>query len=333
MKASRLAAEVSTLLLAYLGQKSSDKQPLDIAQTCSEALLTLKMSIPSNVVLQTSFMDPRPIVQADGAQIRQILINLVTNAWEAVGDGCGEVRVSTGVISAKDIGDAPVFPVNWMPTTEDYAYLDVSDTGSGMDGEARERIFDPFFSTKFAGRGLGLAVVEGIIRSHEGAVTVQSTPGLGSTFRVLLPLLRCEAQPRRSDQMVAANLPEGAGKVLVVEDEPMVREVSVAMLERIGLKVLTAADGIEAVEVFRKHQNEIACVLLDLTMPRMNGWETLMALRELQPGIPVILASGYDQSEAMAGKHAEKPDAFLHKPYQMAELKTAVFSVAGLIGR
>lgn len=187
-----------------------------------------------------------------------------------------------------------------------------------------EKLFDPFFSTKFTGRGLGLPVVMGIVKAHEGAVTVESRPGQGATFRVFLPVTAEEPLQARKAEPVVSRAVEEQGLVLLVEDEPMVRNTAQRMLRHIGYEVIEAADGAEAVEVFRQHQEQIRCVLCDLTMPRMDGWETLEALRKLATNIPVILASGYDEARVMAGKHPDQPQVFLHKPYALADLKAAL---------
>jgi two-component system cell cycle sensor histidine kinase/response regulator CckA len=201
--------------------------------------------------------------------------------------------------------------------------MEVVDEGSGIAANDIEELFDPFFSSKFTGRGLGLSVVLGIVRAHEGAVTVDTAPGRGSTFRVFLPV-SAEKVIRQPDQAAQSPEIDGGGTVLLVEDEPMVRKLGQSALTSLGFEVLLAKDGVEAVEVFRQHRDEVRCVLCDLTMPRMNGWETLAALRKLAPGLPVILASGYDKADVMVGNHPELPQAFLSKPYQLQELRDAI---------
>ena len=179
---------------------------------------------------------------------------------------------------------------------------------AGSRHENIEKLFDPFFSSKFTGRGLGLSVVLGIVRAHGGAVTVESEPGRGSIFRVFLPV-SAEEVLRQPDQAAQSPKMDQGGTVLLVDDEQMVRNVGERALMRLGFTVLLAKDGVEAVEIFRQHRDEVRCVLCDLTMPRMNGWETLAALRKLAPGLPVILASGYDKAQVMAGDHPELPQA------------------------
>ena len=202
----------------------------------------------------------------------------------------------------------------------------MADAGSGIACKDIEKVFDPFYTTKFTGRGLGLPVVLGIVKAHNGGVTVESKPGQGSVFRVFFPVSTEEV----------TSPPEKAGKVqeiiggctvLVVEDDERVRKMVKMMLEHLGFSVLEAGDGMEAVAVFKQHQNDIRCVLSDLTMPRMDGWQTLVALRKLSPDIPVILSSGYDEAHAMADEHTERPNAFLGKPYQFKGLSETISRV------
>ncbi len=209
----------------------------------------------------------------------------------------------------------------------DYACLEVADTGCGIAAGDIEKVFEPFFSKKFVGRGLGLPVVLGIVKAHQGAITVESKPGRGSVFRVFLPLTT-EAILQKPIQTPQGQRAAGVGTVLVVDDEPALRKAVGFALKKSGFTVLVAADGVEAVEIFGQHREEISCVMCDLTMPRMNGWQTLAALRKLAPDIPVILSSGYSESQAMEGDHAERPQAFLSKPY---EFKTLVETIVRIM--
>ena len=364
MQSARKAAEVSSLMLTYLGQSHGKREPLDLSEACLRSLPLLRAVRPQSVALETDLLTPGPTINANANQIQQVLTNLVTNAWEASGDGRGAIRLTVKTVSAADIPAVNRFPIDWQPQATAYACLEVADAGCGIADPDIEKIFDPFFSTKFTGRGLGLSVVLGIVRAHCGVITVASEPSRGSVFRVFLPV-SAEAVPqkpfpepgraelplspnleaaqrrrptrfRASEQirtepgsLPAASGPKtaGGGTVLVVEDESAVRKMVTLALQRLGFTVLAAEDGLEAVAVFRQHQDEIRCVLCDLTMPRMNGWETLTALRKLAPGIPVILSSGYSEAQVMEGDHSELPQAFLSKPYEHKALINAISQV------
>jgi PAS domain S-box-containing protein len=321
MEAARQAARLSTLMLTYLGQAPGRQEPLDLSNLCRRSLHSMRALLPKEVSLEANSDAPALVVEGNATQIRQILVNLVTNAWESYEDR-GAVHVSTRTMSAADIPASHRFPIGWRPHDYAYACLEVVDKGCGIPEKDIAKVFDPFFSSKSSGRGLGLPVVLGIVRAHNGAVTVASTSGRGSAFRVFLPL---SAEPlRQRAKLQPVPKPMGGGTVLLVEDEPAVRKVVARMLGRMAFTVLQAGDGVEALEIFRQKQNDVRCVLCDLTMPRMNGWETLAALRKLAPSLPVILASGYDEGQAMAGNHDELPHAFLGKPYRLKSLRAAL---------
>jgi PAS domain S-box-containing protein len=328
MAAAQKAAEVSGLMLAYLGQTVGKREPLDLSEVCSRSLPMLRVALPKDVVLETDLCLPGPIIQANANQIQQVLTNLFTNAWEAIGDGWGIVYLKVKEVGAADISASNRHPVSWQPEAPLYACLEVADTGSGIPAGDIEKLFDPFFSSKFTGRGLGLSVALGLVKVHGGAITVETEPGRGCIFRAFFPLSE-EIVSRQTNQATPAPEMGMGGTALLVEDEEAVRETVAILLERLGFTVLTAKDGVEAVEVFQKCPDDVRVVLCDLTMPRMNGWETLEALRKLAPGIPVVLASGYDQTQVLEGDHPERPQAFLHKPYQMAELKDALARAMG----
>jgi PAS domain S-box-containing protein len=323
MRAAQKAAEMSGLMLTYLGQSFDKRESLDLSETCLRSLPILRAAIRGKVALETALPTPGPVVSANANQIQQILTNLITNAWEAIGDGQGSIYLNVKAVSPQDIPAAHRHPINWQPQDHVYACLEVADTGGGIADKDIEKIFDPFFSSKFTGRGLGLAVVLGIVKAHDGAITVESEPGQGSVFRVFLPVSAEEfrRQPDKAFQPLAI---EASGAILLVDDEEMVRDMAAIMLKRLGYSVLEAKDGGEALEVFRQRREEIRLVLCDLTMPRMDGWETLTALRKLDPDVPVILASGYDEARVMAGDHPERPEAFLGKPYKLKELGDAI---------
>jgi len=321
MEAARQAAHLSTQMLAYLGQALGRQEPLDLSNLCRRGLPALRTTMPKDVALEMNSPAPVLVVSANASQIREVLTNLVTNAWESCA-AQGTVRLTLKTVTAADIPAAHRFPIGWQPHGDAYACLEVMDNGCGIAEKDLEKLFDPFFSTKLGGRGLGLPVVLGIVRAHSGAITADSEPGRGSVFQVFLPLSAEAPRARPKLQIVSRSM--GGGTVLIVEDEKMIRSVIETMLLGLGFSALHAEDGVAALEVFWQHKDEIRCVLCDLTMPRMNGWETLAALRKLAPGLPVILASGYDEAHAMAGDHPELPQAFLGKPYRLKALREAL---------
>lgn len=322
MKAALRAAKMSGQMLTYLGQTFGNHEPLDLADACKRRLPLLHAVMPGNAVLVSDLLSPGPTISANENQIQQVLTNLVTNAWEAYGDIKGTIHLRVKTVSPAEIPVLHRFPIGWQPQDNIYACLEVADN-CGIESKDIENIFDPFFSSKFTGRGLGLAVVLGIVRAHDGVITVESAPGKGSAFRVYFPASSQKA-PRQPDKEVQALEIEGGGTVLLVEDEEAVRNMTAAMLANLGLAVLEAKDGVEAVDVFRGSQGVISCVLCDLDMPRMNGWDTLATLRKLAPDIPVILSSGYDEGQVMTGHHPEWPQAFLGKPYKLQGLSNAI---------
>ncbi|MFH0995034.1 MAG: PAS domain S-box protein [Pseudomonadota bacterium] len=337
MLAVRKAADVSRLMLIYLGQMPGEHEPINLSETCSKGMTLLQAATPKGIIINAEIPSSGPIIRANAGQIQQVLTNLVTNAWESISDNRGTINLTVKTVSHSNIPTSKRFPINWQPQSIPYACLEVADTGCGISNKDIEKLFDPFFTTKFTGRGLGLPVVKGILKAHGGGVTVESEPGHGSIFRVFLPVSTEKLPVRHDLPAMLEALPtskaeksskiEGGGTVLLIEDEDPVRNMAKKMLTRLGYKVLEAKDGVEALEVFQQHQDRICFVLSDLTMPGMDGWDTLAALRKLSPGIPVVLSSGYDEAQVMAGEHSERPNAFLGKPYQLKGLRDTLSRV------
>ena len=326
MGSSRKAAEVSGLMLTYLGQTAAKRDLLDLSAVCQRSLPLLRAVMPRSLTLETELPAPGPAICADPNQIQHVLANLVTNAWEASGPTQGVIRLTVKTVAAARIPAVHRFPVGCIPRDTDHACLEVADAGCGISEQDVEKIFDPFFTSKFSGRGMGLAVVLGVVRSTEGVITVESGRGRGSVFRVFLPVAAA-AVPEKPVHIPQAPTTRGRGMVLVVEDEADVRHGVTRALKHSGFEVLAAEDGVQALEIFRQNRGKIGCVLCDLTMPRMDGWQTLVALRQLEPGIPVIMASGYSEAQVMAGEHPELPQVLLHKPYELRQLREAISQV------
>jgi CheY-like chemotaxis protein len=246
-------------------------------------------------------------------------MNLITNASEALDGGEGEVSIRTGAIEARADAEGPEHAAAQI-------FLEVADTGSGMDRETKSKIFDPFFTTKFTGRGLGLAAVQGIVRAHAGAIRVDTQPRRGTTFTVMFPPSSRRASPVLEAPTTTPAL-GGAGTILVIDDEDNVRNVARAALEDAGYTVLLARDGHEAIETFDARAAEIDAVLLDLSMPRMSGEETLTALRKRRPEPRVVLTSGYSEDEISAKFEGKGLAGFVHKPFRASELVDKIHAV------
>ena len=245
-------------------------------------------------------------------------MNLIINASDAIGEKSGVITITTGAMECDRAYLSGLYLTEELPEGV-YIYLEVSDTGSGMDEKTKKKIFDPFFPTKFSGRGLGLAAVLGILRGHKGAIKVYSELNRGTTFKVLLPASREKASHIRASDPLPAEW-EGKGTVLVVDDEDTIRALGKDTLERVGFKVLTAQDGLQAIELYKTHSNEIVAVLLDMTMPHMGGEETFRELRRIKSDVKVILSSGYNEQEATNNFVGKGLAGFIQKPYPPKEL-------------
>ena len=333
-KASRRAAELAEQMLAYSGKGRFVVEPIDLGELFEEMTHLLEVSMSKKVTLRYDFAETLPPFNGDATQIRQIIMNLITNASEAIGDKIGVITVSTGVMDCdraylNDVHETLSAGRDELLPEGRYIYLEVSDTGCGMDAETTGKIFDPFFTTKFAGRGLGLAAVLGIVRGHRGTMKIHSELGKGTTFTVLFrasELPKNGAAIRRRASGVA-KARQGQGTILIVDDEETVRAVGKKMLGRMGFSVLTAIDGRDAIDLFRKQSDTIDCVLLDLTMPRLDGEEAFRELRRIRPDVAVILCSGYNEQDATQRFSGKALAGFLHKPYNMATLRETLMEV------
>jgi PAS domain S-box len=325
--AARRAAELCRQLLAYSGKGRFLVQPLDVMELVQEMGHLLSVSISKKVVLKYHFTKDLPAVEADATQIRQTIMNLILNASEAIGDRSGVISVTTGLAHCDPEYLKTCFVADGIQPG-DFVYVEVADTGHGMDKATQDRMFDPFFTTKFTGRGLGLAAVLGIVRGHKGALKVDSEVGRGTTFTLLFPAAQTQAREITSSTP-GARAWKGHGQVLVVDDEETVRTLTRRMLERVGFTVLTAQDGRQAVEIFQRVGAEVDLVILDLTMPHLDGEACFRELRLIKPTIKVILSSGYNEQDVVnlfAGKGLA---GFIQKPYTNDELIAKVRDVLG----
>ena len=318
MVAARSAADLTQQMLAYSGRGRFVLEPVNVTQLIESVVRLLESTMSKKASLRLRLATNLPPIHADASQIRQVVMNLITNAAESLGDNPGSVEVTTGIQWA-DVGELPAMSPGTILPASNYVFLEVADTGCGMDLETLSKIFDPFFTTKFTGRGLGLAAVLGIIRSHHGSIQVRSQPGQGTIFRVLFPAMQA-AMACEQDAIREAESWQGEGLVLVVDDQAAVRNLARMILEGAGLTVLSADDGQHAVEVFARHAAQIHAVVLDLNMPGMDGAEVFHYMTKLAPDMRVVLCSGYNEQDVTTKLKGRRPAAFLRKPYHPSEL-------------
>lgn len=337
---SRMAAELTNQMLTYAGSAPRMTGMIDLTRLVEEMATLLDSG---DVRIATELEDGLPQISGGAAQIRQVVLNLVTNASEALVDGGGEVRLCTGVMHADAEYLSDVRASENLKEGE-FVYLEVSDTGAGMDAETLARLFDPFFSTKLSGRGLGLAVVQGIVRSHAGGIKVESREGEGTTFRVLFPVgpndsaeaadSMAGSEPKSLlgpmtggailESGLAAPTTTPGGTILVIDDEEPVRELAEIILGAAGFHVLLAESGEEGLELYAKNVEQIALVLLDLTMPGTSGEEVLSELRKCTRNVPVLIASGYTHEIAAKRTGPRERTDFIQKPYEPEDLIESV---------
>ncbi|HSA22584.1 MAG TPA: ATP-binding protein [Myxococcota bacterium] len=338
LRAGRRAAELTGQMLAYAGRGRLAMARLHLQAVVEEMLGLLRSSISKKAELHLEFSPGLPPVDADATQLRQVVMNLLTNASEALEGKPGGLWLRTGRVSleaghGRRAGAPAQMPEPLPPG--DYVFLEVEDTGVGMDTAHQARIFEPFFTTKFTGRGLGLAATLGIARGHGGAIEVDSAPGRGTRMRVLLPpasqapAVLLQASPPTPAATVRC---QPGGLVLVIDDEAQVLQVTRLMLERLGYRVLEAADGQAGLRAFREHAAELCLVLLDLTLPGEDGDAVFGKLREIRPEVAVVATSSLSQGEVLARFPAPGPAAFLQKPYRLEQLAELVGTLAGGTG-
>ena len=322
INASKRAADLTRQLLAYSGKGRFVIEPTNLSTTIDEMASLLDVTISKSHTLSFFLEDDIPAVEADRTQLRQVIMNLIINASEAISHNHGTLSLTTGtqMCDAEYLATSDL--TGELPPGH-YAFFEISDNGDGMDAETIGKIYDPFFSTKFTGRGLGMAAVHGIIRGHGGAIKVYSELGRGTTFKVFLPVVDAEAvvhEPSTADQQRWT----GSGGILVVDDEASIRDFATSVLTRYGYDVFVAADGVQGLDVYRARRREIVLVLLDLTMPNADGQQTFAKLRALDPNVRAILMSGYNEQDATQHFVGKRLAGFLPKPFLVSDLMNAV---------
>ncbi len=321
---SSRAAELCRQMLTYSGRTTYTMQQTDLRPLVMEVVDLSRAGIPKKIKFQLHVPSGLPSIMAEDAQIRQALINLIVNASEAIGDQSGTISISLKTQQCtKEMLDHTVMADDVFPG--EYLVCVIADNGCGMDEKTVQRLFEPFFTTKFTGRGLGMSSVLGIIRGHNGTIDIESVVGKGTTIKLYLPV--DVARPDLLSMQETAELGawRGKGTVLLVDDEEAIREVGRQMLIHIGFDVLTASDGREALEVYRGFQQQISLVLLDMTMPDLDGVDTYRALRRIDPKVKVVISSGYAEKDVETKFASEQVDGFIAKPYTLAVLREHLY--------
>ncbi len=318
--ASERAADLCKQMLAYSGKGKFVVLALNLSDLISDIIKLLQVSISKNVSLRTDLDPLLPSIEADKAQMQQVIMNLVINASEAIDREIGNIVIHTGVMQADTTYFQTTHIDDPLPAGH-YVFMEISDDGCGMDAETQKKLFDPFFTTKFTGRGLGMSAILGIVRGHHGAIKVYSEPGKGTTFKVLFPTVNVEQPDESSPSGADYEAMRGHGTILVVDDEEGLRQTARLMLEDIGFKVYTADDGVEAVEIFERLHAQIDAVLLDMTMPRMDGETAFREMRRIDKDAIVVLSSGYNEQETTSHFAGKGLAGFIQKPYRLDTLR------------
>ncbi len=321
LSGSSRAADLCSQMLAYSGQGVFLRSEVNMTMLVEEALQLIDVSISKNISLKLELSNALPSVYADKTQMQQIIMNLVSNAAESIGGEMqGEITIITRVVQAEQIDlDSKFIEERRKPGN--YILFEVVDNGCGMNEEILNRIFDPFFTTKFTGRGLGMSAVLGIVRSHDGSIQVNSKPGRGTQFNVYLPVSNREAEDHVEDSIEAIMPRDTEQTILLIDDEVMVRAVVERLLKKLGCKVLLASNGVEGFEIYQEHRDDIDLVLLDMTMPKMGGKETLSRLRALDASLPVFICSGYSNDSVAGQFDTVQPTGYLQKPFLLSSLQ------------
>jgi len=328
-QAAERASELSSMMLTYAGRGQIAAQTINLAKLVEGIIGLLEISITDKADIVFVRSEEPVFIKGDIAQLNQAIVNVVSNAAESFGENPGRITLSIGTTYCGRDTFQPPFHDDNLPEG-DYAYLDITDTGCGMTLNTHTRAFDPFFTTKFMGRGLGLSAVLGIVRAHQGAISIQSREGSGTSVKMLFPALRMNMEKTEEPTSVSGTVSSNfQGTVLLVDDEAIILDVGREMLRSLGFQVLTVKDGFEAIEVLKAHEREIDFVILDLTMPNMDGEKVFHKLHELYPDLKIILSSGYTEDIVVRRFTTLKPDGFIQKPYQLSSLREKISIALG----
>jgi two-component system, cell cycle sensor histidine kinase and response regulator CckA len=320
-RATEKVTNFSKQILSFTSQAAQKKEPVQLNNVVEETAHFLMASISKTADLEYSLSEDLPAIIADHQNMQQVVMNLIINASDAIGDNNGTIKVSTGKMGADRKYLDNLNPAG-LPEGV-YAYVEVSDTGCGLSPETRRRIFEPFFTTKFTGRGLGLAAVFGIASAHGGAIALESEEGCGATFRVLLPVPEKPVEVI-SSKPVTEEIWNGIGRILVVDDEKDSLLMAKKVLEGAGYSVMMAMDGAEAIKIYRMNSDTISAVILDLVMPHVRGDAAAKEMRKIKDDVNILLLSGYHEIDLTDINSGPGKTAILEKPYKITNLLRAV---------
>ena len=325
-KASERAAALCRQMLAYAGKASITQSQVNTRMLVDEMVTMLRTTIKQNVLIKPDLATDIPTFTGDASQIRQVVMNLIINAAEAIGDAEGEIHVSLAKAEIK-AKQSEKDHLGFIIPAGRYICFEVTDNGCGMDEETRRKIFEPFYTTKFTGRGLGMSAVLGILNAHNGALQLESRLGHGTTFRVYLPVQISKNESEEAHQKAVSAAWHGSGTILLAEDEEQVKSIAIALLEKLGFKVIDAANGKEALELYHQNATDITLVITDMGMPIMNGYELFYKLKQLDPQLPIIISSGFGEADIASKISLKEMAGLINKPYKFDHLREVLRGV------
>jgi signal transduction histidine kinase len=325
-KAAERAAELCRQMLAYAGKAPFIQAEVDFSGLVDEMITMLKATISQNVVIKSVLSRDFPFFMGDSSQLRQVVMNLIINAAEAIGEVTGEIGISLEKTEIK-AGQTEIDHLGTIIPEGRYICFEVTDNGCGMDAETRRKIFEPFYSTKFAGRGLGMSAVLGIIKAHDGALQLESRVGHGTTFKVYLPVQVGSSEKEEASQNATSVPWQGSGTILLAEDEEHVKSIAVELIQMLGFTVIVAANGKEALELYEKSAADITMVVTDIGMPVMNGYELFYELKQRSQQLPIIISSGFGEGYIVSKIPREEIAGLINKPYSFDQLRDVLRGV------